>query len=456
MAAHVYSLTDGSTTITLDESNSFIVTGFVLETPEVTTREVTQENVDGAELPGVAYRNVTRTLDLLLKGANTSALQTLARSIDALLVSAHRRQRTGKGPRVYLQIQLDSEASTWRTEILTGRLRMSDEALQQWISKKVEAQLFVTTRFYWEGPETELQLSTSNQSAATGGRTIKNHDDSGTGDDNWVQIASSQIGGDLPTPVKLTLQNTTGGSVGYRNLFLAVNAVSDPANFAHILEGENRKTGYGTVTGDANSSNGNYNAYSFTNAGEIQWDLSSGLMQDTQGRWFRLLARFVSWSGTDIYVKPVLKETNGLVSLWEGDEVKLGTSGSQFVDLGAMPLPVGGYQVAWGAQVLSLVVRATGAATLNLDFIQLTPLDSYRWIVQRGLLIANSGTITDDNIEGITHAGGQAVYSPKTGPLFVFPGVTQRVLVLQDTGSASNITQTFSVRAYIRERRLSV
>lgn len=454
--AHVYSLTDGTTTITLDQASGLLVTGMVLESPEATLREVGQEGVDGLEIPGITYRNVTRTLELLVIGANTSALQTLVRSIENLLGNAHRRQRTGTGARVYLQIQIDSEASTWRTEILTGRLRMADEALQQWLNKKVEAQLFLTTRFYWEGPETELQLSTSNQSAATGGRTIKNHDDSGTGDDNWVQIASSQVGGVLPAPVKLTLTNTTGSSVSYRNLFLAVNAYSDPANFTHVLEGESRKAGYGTVTVDANSSNGNYNAYTFSNTGEIQWDLSSSLLQDTQGRWFRLLARFISWSGTSIYVKPVLKDATGLVTLWEGDEVRLGTSGSYIVDLGAMPLPVGGYQVSWGAQVLSLIVRATGSATLNLDYIQLTPLDSYRWIVQRGLTIANNGVITDDNIEGITHSAGAPVYSPKTGPLYVFPGVTQRIIILQDTGSASTITHAFSVRAYIRERRLTV
>mgnify|MGYP000939420027 CR=1 FL=1 len=432
MAAHVFSLTDGTTTVTLDESNGFIVTGFVLDAPEVTTREVAQENVDGAELPGVAYRNVTRTLDLLLKGASTSALQTLARSIDALLVSAHRRQRTGKGPRVYVQIQLDSEASTWRSEILTGRLRMSDEALQQWIGKKVEAQLFITTRFYWEGPETELQLSANGQSAATGGRSVDN------ASNNWVQIASSQVGGVLPTPVKLTLTNNSGGSVTYRNLFLAVNAFSDAANFSHTIAG------------------GAYSSYSFTNTGSTQWTLASSLLQDTQGRWFRLLVRFSGWSGTDIYIKPTLRDGSGLVPLWEGDEVKLGTSGTYFVDLGALPLPVGGYQTAWGQMVLFWSVRATGSATIQVDRIQLTPLDSYRWLVQRGLAIANGGAITDDNIEGITHAGGSPIYSPKTGPLFVFPGVLQRIYVLQDTGSASATGTSFSVRAYIRERRLSV
>lgn len=452
--AHAYSLTDGTTTITLDQASGIMVTGITLDAPEITTRELTSENIDGGEIPGATYRNVTQTIELLFIGASTSALQSLMRSVENLLYLARRRQQTKAGARVYIQIQLDNEASTWRSEILNGAVRLSEEALQQWINKKPEAQLIITRRFYWEGPEEELQLSTSSQSAATGGRTIGNADDSSR--DNWVLIASSQVGGVLPTPVKLVLTNTTGGNVGYRNFYIGVNAYSDPGTFNHILEGESRQSGYGTITADSGCSNGNYNSYGFTNTGEIRWDLSSTLLQDTQGRWFRLLARFYGWSGTDIYVQPRIKEVNGNIPLWTGDEVKLGSSGSQIVDLGAVPLPPGGYQAAWAAHVLALTVRATGSATLNVDFVQLTPLDSYQQVAQRGNNIVNNGTITFDNIEGLVHAGGSAIYSPKAGPLLVFPNVMQRIIVLQDTGSASSISQTFSVRAYIRERRLTV
>lgn len=452
--AHVYSLTDGTTTITLDQANGIMVTGITLDAPEITTRELTSENIDGGEIPGATYRNITQTVELLFIGASTAALQTLVRSVENLLYLARRRQQTKAGARVYIQIQLDGEASAWRSEILNGALRLGEEALQQWINKKPEAQLIITRRFYWEGPEKELQLSTSSQSAATGGRTIANTDDGSR--DNWVQIASSQVGGVLPTPVKLTLTNTSGVSVGYRNFYIGVNAYADPANFAHILEGESRQVGYGTVIADATCSGGNYNSYAFTNSGEIRWDLSSSVLQDTQGRWFRLLARFVGWPGTGIYVQPRIKEVNGNIPLWTGDEVKLGSSGTQIVDLGAVPLPPGGYQAAWAGHVLALTVRATGPATLNIDFLQLTPLDSYQQVAQRGNFIANTGTITFDNIEGIIHAGGSAIYSPKAGPLLLFPGITQRIIVLQDTGSASSISQTFSVRAYIRERRLTV
>lgn len=459
MAAHIYSLTDGTSTITLSQANGFVVTGIGLEAPDLTQRDIIANGMDGGEVSDIAQRNVTQTVEMLVIGADTAALQTLIQSVETMIQTAHTRQRTKAGPRVYLQIQLDSEASTWRSEILTGRLRLTEEALQEWINKKITVELIISRRFFWEGPETELQLSTSNASAATGGRTIYNHDDSDTGHDNWVQIASTQVTGVLPAPVKLTLQNTSGGSMGYRALYMAVNAYSDPTAFVHIIEGESRVTGYGTITSDSGSSGGNYNLYGFTDTGTILWDLSSSLLQKTQGRWFRLFMRCFGWTGTDIYIRPILRDSTGLVTLWEGDEVRLGgtsDSNSKITDLGAIPLPVGGYQTAWSAMTLCLSVRATGAATISIDFFQLTPLDSYRWVVQRGLLIVNNGTITDDNIDGITHAGGSPIYSPKTGPLMIFPGKTQRIIVLQDIGTSSNIAKTFSIRAYYRPRRLTV
>ena len=50
--------------------------------------------------------------------------------------------------------------------------------ITQATSARVRVAVLVERAPWWEGPETELQLSTSNASAATGGQTIYNHDDS--------------------------------------------------------------------------------------------------------------------------------------------------------------------------------------------------------------------------------------------------------------------------------------
>jgi len=446
--AHAITLTDGTTTVNLITTHK--------------TRDYEQNTIDTSKGDQDGEPEITETLNVTLFAATGPLLQTAVNSVELLLVAGKRRNDPKSvlyktGPRVYLTLQVDGEASAWRAEIIDGHFQPDKDMLKiGWPNLQADGALMVTHRA-WEGPEKELQLSTSNASAATGGQTIYNHDDSGTGHDNWVQIAAAQVGGVLPTPVKLTLTNNTGSGIGTRNFYLACNAFSDPANFIHIIEGEARQTSYGTIVVDSGDSGGNYNNYTFTTTGEMKWDLSAAQMQRTQGRMFRLLMRMHGWSGTNLYVKPQLRDSTGNTILYEGEEVLIGSSTSALLDLGALPLPNGGYQIAWSDMVLVLVVRCTGAGIFNLDFIQLTPLDAYQRVIQRGYTIANGDVITFDNIEGIIHQAGKPIYSPQDGVLKVFPGVTQRLIILQDEGgSGSNIARTFSVRAYIRERRLTV
>ena len=445
--AHTLSITDNVTTISLTTTHK--TRDYELSTPSKDKSKNSDEPL------------ITETMVVTLFAATTPLLQTAVNSVELLLIAAQRRNDPTSslyktGPRIYLNIQLDGEASVWRAEIIDGEFKPDKDMLKiGWPNLQADGALMVTHRV-WEGPEKELQLSTSNASAATGGRTIYNHDDAGTGHDNWVQIDSAQVGGVLPTPVKLVMTHSTGSSVAFNNFWMACNAFSDPANFVHIMEGEARTTGFGTITTDANSSGGNYNLRSFTTTGEIDWVLSAAQMQRTQGRPFRLLMRGATWSGTGLYVKPVLRANDGLMQMYEGDEIALGTSGTQIVDLGSIPLPNGGYQVAWSDHTLVLQARCTGAGTLGVDFIQLTPLDSFQWIKQRGFTLANNDVVTFDNIEGIAYTSGMAIFAPLAGVLKVYPGVTQKLIFLNDEGTSSSIARTFSVRAYIRERRLTV
>jgi hypothetical protein len=440
--AHAFSITDGTTTINLNQASGYIVKTYDMNTVDSSKDELEDEP------------EITETLDIMVLSTTTAALQALVHPVELMLVAARRRQKYQVGPRIYLQLQIDAEANTWRAEIKDGRFKPDKDTLDSWYSKKVPYHLIVTHRV-WEGPETELQLSTLTQSAATGGRTIQNHDNNGGSFCNWVQIAAAQVNGVLPTPVKLVLTNTSGVSMAYRNFYMATNAFSNPANLVCVVEGENRISA-GTVTSDATDSGGAYDNYTFTNTGEIKWTLSSIVTQRTQGRMFRILMRMHGWSGTNLYVKPVIKDSAGLLPLYTGDEVLMGSSGSQFIDLGAIPIPPGGYQTAWGSVVLSLVMRCTGAGIFNIDFMQLTPLDAYQYIVQSGFSVVNNDTVTFDNIENIMSTTDGPIFSPHSGPLKVFPGVVNKIHFLQDEGSSSNISRTFSVRAYIRERRLTV
>ncbi len=440
-----FSLTDGTTTVQLN-SGDYAMLSYPLYAP------------NGDEL---AAGTVSESIDMLVSGSTGAAVQTNMRAVESLLETARRRQRTSTGPRVYLSMQLDTDAAAWRSEIIDGRLT-GEQSIDQLWRLKVECAILITRRAYWEGAEVELQLSTSNQSAATGGRTIYNHDDSGTGHDNWVQIASTQVTGVLPAPVRVSLTNNVGSAQLYTKLWMATNAYSDPANFTHILEAEAVLSG-GTVTADATCSGGNRLDLSLSDGvtATYAWSLPTATLQDAQGRWFRLLARFNDNFGSPT-IQPRILNSAAAYVIWQGEPVTVSAEYGSIVDLGLIPLPPGGYDASYGALALGLYCR--GAMLSELDYLQLTPTDSYRYVELLGASVANNGIIVDDGIEGRAYVTVSSVNypiaSPRGAPLMLYPGVTQRIFFLHQTLSggfpASPIANTFSVRVYYRPRRVTI
>lgn len=179
--AHAISLTDGTTTVNLyDLSNTFVkAEGWELATPGV-----------GKE----AEPEIADSLELLIQATSAANLQTAVHNIEGLLVSADRRARTGLGARVFVTVQFDGEASAWRSEIIAGKLELP-QAPDQWGALKIEGVLGITRRNYWEGPRTQIALTNANGTSNTAGLTIYNHDDSDSGNDNYLQIAAASLSG---------------------------------------------------------------------------------------------------------------------------------------------------------------------------------------------------------------------------------------------------------------------
>lgn len=456
--SHSLSLSDGTTTVSLSSSGVFL-TRYSPTPPSVRASSV--RGLDGDDVSDPVYENVTETIELLPYANSTATLQTVVNSIERLIDYAKQRQKYRSGPRVYLQLQVDGEGSAYRSEILHGRFEPAEDSLSVWGNYQFPARLYITRRYYWEGALTELQLSTSNSSAATGGKTIYNHDDGDAGNDNWVQIAAAQVGGAIPAPLRLTLQNNTGSSQDYRNIYMAVNAYSDPANFTHIIEGESVVSGYGTSTSLATCSNGAYAARTLVaGSNEMHWTISSTILQDTQGRDFRIIVRFAQLPSATVYAKMNVYDADGLIPLALGDEVQITSSSNALIDFGALPLPPGGYNTTYAALRLVMILRTSGTPTVGIDFLQLTPTDSFRRLYQRGYSAGANSYIIDDGIEGYTTLQASSVDYPiftvYDSPLMVFPNRIQKIIILHDEGGSSAIANTFSIRAYYRPRRLTI
>lgn len=456
--AHSLSITNGTDTVSLTDSGVFL-TRYSPQPPSVRANSV--RGLDGDDVSDPVYENVTETIELLPYANSTSTLQAVVNGIERLVDYARQRQRYRSGPRVYLQLQVDGEGSTYRSEILHGRFEPGEESLAVWGNYQFPSKLYITRRYFWEGALTELQLSSTGVGAATGGRTIHNHDDSDAFNDNWVQIAAAQVGGAIPAPLRIALQNTTGSAQGYRNIYMSVNAYSDPANFTHIIEGETIVSGYGTATSLSTCSGGSYVARSLS-AGTTQmhWPITSAQLQDTQGRDFRLIMRITTQPSLNIYATACIYDTDGLIPLAIGDEVLISTSANALIDLGTLPIPPGGYNTTFGAARLVMLLRTSGSTSIGIDFIQLTPTDSFRRLYQRGYNAPSNSYIIDDGIEGYTVLQESSVdypiYTVYNSPLTVFPNRLQRIIILHDEGSSAPVANTFSIRAYYRPRRLTI
>jgi hypothetical protein len=152
-----------------------------------------------------------------------------------------------------------------------------------------------------------------------------------------------------------------------------------------------------------------------------------------------------------------------LTSVAEAAEVTLGSNYIQ--DLGVLQLPpwLRGETGLYPVDLILYARREGGSGSFSLDFIQLTPLDSYRVLTPRGYGAAYGVTVVDDSIMNSLYTMGWDS-SYKTGhymhrgePIMLWPARDQRLYILGTSDvSGSAVERTYSVRVYYRPRRLTL
>lgn len=411
---------------------------------------------------------VTETLEVLLKGTSAEVISAV-NTIEDILIKAQRQVNSIVDSGTYIEYQANSNTTVYRSRILDGRVEWSSEPALRKLpatgDTSVKVYIFITRVGYWEDSETELPLSNTSASgvAATGGRTIYNYDGTTTGHDNWVKIDSASIVGRIPAPIKVKLTNTTGSVQSYKHLHIGVNALAD-SSMSHQIEGESAYVlSDGSSVASGSASNGNL--WRVTNVDtttrRISFTFNAALMQKTQGRYFRIFGRFLA-SGSGVYAKITLRsgsDTGALLA--EGNEVLL--SGSYDIkDLGTLPLPAGGYNPASEDIWFVIELRAATTQTVDLDFLQLYPTESYRYITQSGETLSANDMIYDNQIdypnqiyaEDATLNRRRMLYAAM-GRTYVYPNRDNRIYVLYDGASVVH-TNTFSIRAWYRPRVISI
>lgn len=438
-------LTDGTTTVNLNDLVSPNNGATYFPAPPDTDKEGWAETV-------------TETAEVTLLGT-ASAIRSYVNSLERLFESARQRLETHAGARLYVEYQAVTGDDYYRSEILYGRLVWSENPAARRLSDTtVRAQIAIhwTRRHFWEGALTQLSLTSSaNGTPTTSAVTLYSNDDATPSQTNWIGIANTQVGGTLPAPLKLELAQGDATARAWRTFYLANNVYSNPTAMDPFLLGSEA---VGGAAASWTPSSDHSNTLRWV------WLLPASQLADLAGRYWRVIVALDPDGDGDWYLKPwVTAAVSGVYqTLWEGDEVYI-SGATNLYDLGALPIPPGGYDAGKANVALNFSVRDAAAGGGTVDFVQFTPTrpGMFRKVTQLGFSISQNDALVDDGPEGLLYfqAAGdghhELIYRGENEPLHVWPGITQRLRVLV-TGSSFTAGWSLKARAWYRPRRLTV
>lgn len=448
--AHTIQLSDGSTTVNLYDTSSVFVRGWELMS-------------GGSQLDSDESYSLGETLELLIRGANAAAIQSSVSSIERLLEAARRFQFTGVGRKVYLNVQWDGEASLWRSQVLGGKLEVLG-APDQWSRLAIEAELVVTRRNFWEGPETQVNLTNGSGGPSLTQRTIYNHDDGTAGHDNWVTLTGADVVGSIPAPAKIELQNSASNTDNFLKFRFGINAFSDPGNYAAMLQMESFAGGGHTAEANTGASGGQVLRVNTSVSGTatVTVTIPAATVIDLDGRWVRLLLRPFWANAVPFYCIPTLKDVTSTFSLFVGQQVTLmsNLAFTNMIDLGSFPIPPIPNAGAWGDLKLVLRITGPGSKYIELDDLFLFPLDSYRVLDMHSSTLGDTDYIVDNGYDELAYVETSGVRAPlvlpRGDPLLLYPGISQKLYILHDTYYQAPTDNPLKVRVWYRPRRLSI
>lgn len=443
---HVFTLTDGSVENTIDLNDGLYVwaTGYTLDTP------------------GGDATEATDSLDLLFIDVDNSLL---IRRIEAMLGRATLRQKTRRGPRIYLTVELTGDDQEWRAEVYQGAL-VAEKAIDDTYKGTTRATLVVQRAPFWEGEEVELPLRNytlveGEDGPVTGGVAVPNDPAVGC----WVQIDADTVMGALPAPIRIRLTNDAVEEWHLRHLRIGINSYIDDIEINPVIQAEDAIFSDGTTTLDLTSGGGFWTSESFTTATMLnQWELPEGMTEASQGRWWWLLARvlFSYTVSTPPALWPVILEEDGLLPLWTGEQVRQRPSIAtlELLDFGPVPIPPGAFDDTPSPVRLAVFGEAAASETMAFDYFYLFPMDSFRRVDQTAMSVRTNEFVEIDEIErrySLGAASGRVQLQTVAGTtLVVVPGRAQRIHLLYNSNFSMPIQRFATVRVWYRPRRLTL
>jgi hypothetical protein len=438
-----------------------------IRAPETTLKFRGHDSEDGGELLSATRRNVAEVWEARIKSASAADCEPIVQRLQRFFLRAEAWATKRKGGPVSARMKLrNSTSGVYKTELFSGTVEHAEGLLGwQWDNGILVVIISWTRRYYWEAEaETAIPLTNGNGSSVISGLTVRNHNDGGAGDDNWVEISANAITGVLPVPIRLELTNTYASVTNLGTVIVGHGVYSgDPAY--HVLEAENG-TG-GVTSADAGSSNGAYQTLSWSGSAETTiWTttLSTALLNAYRGQYVRLFARYAGTPVEANWIRLRLKLEG--TTIYETEEIQLETT-DELQEWWTLQLPP--YEVASGDTIYPLTLTLSGRAKSGgltlffpLDCIYLMPLDGLRTFTPRAFGLPYTARIIDDGATGLTTTDGYSTagrtgHYEADGQILLEPGRLQRLYVVQTSmTNFAPAARTLSVKAWYRPRRLTV
>jgi hypothetical protein len=396
---------------------------------------------------------VTETIEIVLEGTPEQILADIEQMEDDL-VKAKVYQDTRFGSLVYLEAKTHEDESTWRTELIGGRVERS---MPNMVSKgALIAALIIERVNYWESEAgTLLPLSNPNGTDVTTGiHVFAGNDGKMVGDDhlkNYVDIDGDDVGGTLPGRVDVRM-TVMGTETSIQHAMLGLNYNSEPATLQHTIEGEDATWGAtemidvdasGMAVGRLSWASGD----TWTLAGT--WNLSAAQTIAAKGNWFRILGRLVT-ACEGLRTRVVVSYLG--TEIGRGGDVTL--SDDLTVTFGHVRIPpwmVGvTSQMMEGVTLELWVYDPDGAGTMEIDYLTLLCIDGLRdYLVMFGNLGGGETLIDGLDWCGIASATGYARGSVLViGEMYLKPKTDQRLVLVLD--NAKTVGVSMIARYYAR------
>lgn len=397
---------------------------------------------------------VTETMTLVLTGTtaqNSSLLQTIEQ---LLRQAADTFAGISAEPRVYLNITMPQDASSWRSRVHAGQVLIDNDSMDAW-SRKPRVQVSIEREGCWSGARVQIPLTNTHGTNNTSGLAVYNCNDSTY--DNYVDIAAASVAGSIPAPVEIRMQNGTGSSQPYTHFIWAADWTSPTISFA--LEGESGQLSIPSVSSISTAGNGQIGTFALTANGIslVSWPLPATWMSAGRGGVAHVWGLLASSPPTDLRVQLAVRDYYNLVELWKGSWLDWGPYRVGY--LGTVRVPPVGYSTGWSQLNLVAGFVTPLASGISLDHIQLMPVGSLRLVEQRGMLVLNNDWVVDDGIEGITYliesGNFHPIYNARTRPLLIAPNRAQRLRFMVGANSVTGRQRT-NVQIFYRPRRLSL